>query len=290
MAIDTTLAPNVFQDLFRERNEPGWATIAALLARAGEMFQVDLLPNLTETVRNAKDTAATLFCAVLAAKREGETVYTALRQLVDDAEGRSFGARLVNFTLSRIDAEISDDLRTAWAGIKQQMTSTIELLMRQLMPTIPDYSPLLQPEQVVVWIDSRGGIGKLHTDFMTIRRVEKQNETARKEADRKAGQLLRQLKEAEAFFSDNPTLRPEGVEGENLIRAHLTAQAALRKEQQEQLLRSKFGTLKARLVRNGSIVADLPPDDRLLIARGGKLYLISDHDEFLLLSCEAGVL
>jgi len=85
-------------------------------------------------------------------------------------------------------------------------------------------------------------------------------------------------------------LQPEGVEGESLIRAHLTAQAALRKEQDEEILRSKFGTLKDRLVRNGSVVTDVPPENRLLIARGGKLYLISDQDEFLLLSCEAGVL
>src|SRR5260370_24927639 len=118
MNFNTTIAPSVFQDVFRGRNEPGWAAVAVLLDRAGENLRADLLVNLKETVRSAKETAAILFCALLAAKREGPIVYHAIRQLIDDAPGNSVGTRLVNFTVSKIDAEISDDLKTAWGGIK----------------------------------------------------------------------------------------------------------------------------------------------------------------------------
>ena len=71
-------------------------------------------------------------------------------------------------------------------------------------------------------------------------------------------------------------------------------EAAVAKEAEEQRhaeLRDKFAEVKARLVVNGTRLPNGKlPEGKLLIVRDGRLYVISDEDEFALLSCAASTL
>jgi hypothetical protein len=277
MNYDATSA-HVFGDLLRERvaNSPvGWTSLAGLLDDFARIIQGRVLPNLTTTVRAAEDASAILFCAVLVTKREN--IELGFQSLINEAPGRSFGAKLINWAMSKMDADIADDLKVAWGSLHQQMSSTIEMLIRQLEPNILPHSPPLRMEQVVSWIQIHGGIGKLHMEYMAARRTEKQMEQANKEADRRRGAQARRLQDAQEA----------GYDG---IEAYETALAEREKQQRETSLRSKFEALKKRLVQNGSVAADKVPENRLLITHGGNLYLISDEDEFSLLSCGAAIL
>ncbi len=153
--------------------------------------------------------------------------------------------------------------------------------------------------------------------FINHRREEKRRENDQKEADRLQGAQLRRIREAETFFSEHPHLLPGAdaddesthivgdgdgdapprtprnrpvLSADDLLNAHATAATKLRENEQKATLRSKFNGLKAQLVRNGVVIAEEPPEGRLLIIHEGSLVLISDEDEFSLLSCGAAIL
>jgi hypothetical protein len=212
---------------------------------------------------------------VLTAKREN--IELGLQSLINEAPGRSFGAKLIHWAMSKMDTDIADDLKVAWGSLHQQMSSTIEMLIRHLESNIVPNGPPMTVEQVVEWIHRQGGIGKLHMAYMSERRIEKQTEKVRSEVDRANGARYRRLAEA----------RDAGFETIEAYDAHV---AETTKKQREAALRSKFEDLKKRLIANGTLVADKLPENRLLISSGGHLFLISDEDEFSLLSCGAAVL
>lgn len=274
---NTTSAP-IFRDLFRDRvsNNPiGWTAIADLLDALARLVRGAVLPNLAATVRAAEEASAILFCVILTAKRNN--IELGFQQLINEASGRSFGAKLINWAIGKMDADIADDLKVAWGSLHQQMSSTVEMLIRQLEPNIVPNGPPMTVEQVVDWIRRHGGIGKMHMEYMAYRRGEKQNEKVVKELDRQRGARERRLNEA----------RQAGFDNIEAYDAHLLE---VDKRQKELDLRAKFDDLKARLVSNGTLVADKPPENRLLISSGGRLYVISDEDEFSLLHCGARVL
>lgn len=292
-----------FYEMLKGRNEPGWARVIAFLDGAGGRLSTKVLPSLQETVNEAKWTVADLVCAIQAARLAGDETYDALMRLVEDVPGKFVGTRFVTWTLAKIDADISGDLKQAWGGIKQQMASTIEMARLRLLPTIPKQS-LLESEDVVRWINNAGGIGKMHTDFMNYRKGEVEKERSRKEADRKAGQIERQTRDAERYFRQKPEARPQieepapdedddeviGAYRQKLIQAHIAAEAVEEKTKQDANLRSKFGQLLDLLVQNATVLEGDLPHNRLLLVREGKMYLLSEPDEFGLLSCKAATL
>jgi hypothetical protein len=273
---DVLTAPSTFQEVLRDRgaNSPeAWSSLANLLDRFESIVKGDLLPNLRNTVRAAEEASAILFCTIMASKRKN--IELNFKRLVDQANGKYFGTRLINWAISKMDSDIAEDLKVAWSSQHQHMSSTIEMLILELEPVGAN----LSVEQVVQWIRDRGGIGKLNFQFMNYCQVEAKKEAALKrqrEMDRERGALERRLIAAQAA----------GFETIEEHDAHLVKEA---ERQRVAGLRSKFAQIKEQLVTNGQVTTE-PVDEQLLISLNGKLYVISDQDEFSLLSCAASIL
>lgn len=279
---DDGWSTGTFRDVFRDRlsnNPAGWTLVADFLDGGANLIKGNLIVGVEASVRTAEEVAAHLFCAYVAAKQEH--IEIGFHQMVDSVTGKSFGARLINWILAKIDIDIADDLKVAWSGFHQQMSSTIEMMIKDLLDDPEMQGLVTSPEQAKVWISRRGGMGKLHMEFMNYRRTESQREKGRKEADRLAGAEARRKREAEeAGFAS--------------VSAFQTHQAETARTTRERKLRNKFDELKQQLIRNGTLVEsvpdDLPKDGSLLIVSQGVLYTLSDEDEYTLLSCGAAAL
>jgi hypothetical protein len=262
----------VFQNLLKDRvsNDPtAWTQVGALIDRFAAVVKGDLLCNLRGTVRAAEEASAILFCATMIAKQKN--IELGFYDMINEAKGRTFGARLINWSIDHMDGEIASDLKVAWAGQHQHMSSAIEMMIRELEPVGTN----VVPEQVIEWIKNHGGLGNLHMKFMNYRQAEVQREKAIKEQDRKRGAEARRLAEAtEAGF--------DSIEAYD---AHL---ASVVKEKREADLKSKFGQVKKRLISNGGTAK--PVEGQLVIVSGGKFFALSEADEYSLLSCAASVL
>lgn len=266
---------SVFRELFKERiaNSPvAWVGIAEMCDNFAKVLKGDLIVNLTSTVRAAEEASAMLFCAILTAKREH--VELQFFQEINKARGGSFGARLINFVVSHSDADLSDDLRTAWAGIHGQMAGTIEMMVRELEPSIA-HGPTLTPEQAVDWVRRNGGLGQLHWKWMNIRRHEKTVERYLADQDRKRGAYERRLKEAQAAGFDS-------------IETHDSHIAEESKRRRASELTGRFDDVRKDLITRAKRVR-VPQDGKLMFAHEGHLFVLSDKDEFDLLSCAASV-
>ena len=276
---DAANIPHNFDDALAGTNNPvGWAHVAAHLDRFAQIVQGRVVISLTATVRAAEEAVGCLFAAVITAKREN--IEYGFQGLFSEAKGRSFGAKLINWAMEKASIDIAEDLKVAWGSLHQQMSSTMEMLLRQLEPSLPTSSPPPEPSSVAEYIREHGGMGKMHMTYMNYRRTEKDTEKAKREADQRRGAEQRRLEAAQAAGFKTPD-------------EHEAAVLAEAERERHALLRSKFEILKQRLVRNGTLVTNLTPAPagRLLItANDDKQYLISEDDEFSLLSCAAAVI
>jgi hypothetical protein len=107
--------------------------------------------------------AAILFRRVLGAKRE--RVWDAFERIINDVPGRGFGAKLVNHAVSIASGDRADEYKAKYARSHMHIASAIEMLMRELEPTIAADAPLPSIDEVTVWINARG-IEKLHFEYM----------------------------------------------------------------------------------------------------------------------------
>jgi glycyl-tRNA synthetase beta subunit len=270
---------SVFHDMLKDEilsNNPTSAiALADLLDDFAKLFKGEFLPSLDTTLALAGKATAILFCASQVAR--DAQIENQFAKEVSEAKGKSFGHKLINWVISKMDPFIAERIRIAWSGIQQYMGGAVEMLIQDLAPAITPGVPMTVP-QVEEWIQSRGGITKLHWEWMAIRRTQSIAEKSVAERQRKRGQHLEQLEAAhEAGF--------------DTIEEHAAHEAEVTKQQQEKNLRSKFGELMKRLVENGTPVEGvLPPTDRLFVSANGVLYLLSKEDEFALLSCGAATL
>jgi len=268
----------MFKDVFDHpsNNPEGWSAVEDQLDSTATLFTGSLLPSFTVSVRTAEEAAARLYIVVVTAKQKN--IDLQLMRMVNQAPGKSFGAKLINWMMGKIDIEIARDLRTAWASYHQQMSSTIEMLIKDVLDD-PDYSRVVTTvEQAEKWIARQGGMGQIHMDFMSYRRNETTAEKSRKRAAyEKADQIARQQEATDAGFATFEALQ-----------AH---RAEMAKKTREERVRSNFDALRQQLVRNGRMVKaipdDLPPDGSLLTVWQGVLYTLSKEDEYSLLECGA---
>lgn len=273
--LDNTQEVSIFRELFKDRisNSPvAWVGIADLCDSFAKVLKGDLITNLTSTVRAAEEASALLFCAILTAKREH--VELQFFQEVNKARGSSFGARLINFIISHSDADVADDLRTAWAGIHSQMAGTIEIMIRELEPNVA-HGPTLTPEQALDWIRRQGGLGALHWRWMNFRKTEKAAERFKADQDRMRGALDRRMKEA----------NKAGFNSIDKYDVYLAEEA--RKRRTEDLI-SKFSDVRKDLIKRAKQTKNAP-NGKLLIMHEGSLFILNEKDEFDLLSCAASV-
>lgn len=257
-----------FRDIFNTKtaNSPdAWAEITVLMEDIVDVLKNEAEPALTKTVRAAERATALLYCAVVTAKRENiELVFFQLINNDPGAKGKSFGTRLLNWTLSKMNLKLADDLNVAWSGIRQHMADSLDMMIREL-----EHVGHITVDQAVAWIQSRGGIGKLHMAYLSYIAEEK----AQKERDRQIGEQIRRTQQA----------NEAGFETITEYDAHLTKKKT---ESLEIVRRAKFPDVKKKLVENGTITI-APTEYQLLIFTEGKLYAISDGDEYQLLSCYA---
>lgn len=266
-----------FENFFRDRssnNPAAWISIAKYFESFAKVIKGEVLPKLKVTDQAAEGACSILFCAVMIAKQEN--IDLSFRQMIEEAKGKTFGARLINWAMSKMDADIADDLAVSWGGIRQKMASTIEMLIRELEPNILP-GTIINPVHVTAWIQKKGGIGQLHMESMRLRQTEINAEKANKERDRKFGQHERRLKQA----------KDAGFDTIEAYDSHIAEEA---KKQRESQLREKFDEIKHRLVENGKVVIGNLPENHLIIVSDGTLYCISDTDESTLLSCMASVM
>lgn len=280
-ALTDDAIPHVFDDALPGTNNPlGWAHVAAHLDRFAQIVKGGVIKNLITTIRAAEEAVGCLFAAVITAKRENIEFGFQGLFLNENVKGRSFGAKLINWAMEKASIDIADDLKVAWGSLHQQMSSTMEMLLRQLEPSLPASSPPPEPKSIAEYIREHGGMGKMHMTYMNYRRAEKDTEKAKREADQRRGAEQRKLEAAQDA-------------GYKTVEEYEAAVLAKAEEERQVQLRSKFEVLKARLIRNGTLVTNLTPAPvgRLLItADDGKQYIISEDDEFSLLSCAASLI
>jgi hypothetical protein len=266
--VDADALPN------RLTNDPAaWSQINALIARFGLVIKGELVPNLRGTVRAAEEASAILFCAAVMAKQRN--IELGFMKMIGEAKGNTFGAQLINWAITQMDGEIADDLKIAWSGQHQHMSSAINMMIDTLEPL----GTGLTPEQGVEWIRSHGGLGSLHMQYMSIKQAEARKAKKLKEEKdqaRKREETARRLTEAK-------------LSGFDSIEEYDIYLANAEKEKREAELKSKFGLIKRRLVKGGTLV-DKPSEGKLVITSSGKFYELSESDEYLLLSCIASVL
>jgi hypothetical protein len=108
--------------------------------------------------------------------------------------------------------------------------------------------------------------------FLNYRREEKDQ----RERDRLFGIHARKLIDAQEA-------------GFETIQEHEDHVIKVREEERVLAIKSKFGQIKKMLVKNGVLTVS-PMEGQILISSGGKLYVLSDEDEYTLLSCAASIL
>lgn len=252
-----------FRDIFgkRDSNNPhAFAKLATILENFVQVIKDDFEPGLNNTIRAAEKATALLFCAIVTAKQEN--IDLGFYQLIDKAKGRTTGAKLLSWTLSKMDFNLAEDLKVAWGGISQQMANSLDMMILELEPT----GHVTNVDQATAWIKECGGVGKLSMAFLNWTNKNKEQEAK----DQRLGKYVRKEQEA----------REAGFESIIEYEAHLVEK---KKEKSEIAIRAKFPTVKKKLIENGTTVVS-PEDQQLLIYSDGKLYAISERDEYVLLS------
>jgi hypothetical protein len=240
-------------------------SLAGLFENFAQVIKNETVPGLKTVVRAAEQATAILYCATLTAKRSPAEI--GFQSIINEARGNGFGARLINWTMRQLDFDIAADLKVAWSGMHQHMANSLEVMFRDLEPV-----GVLTVEQTADWIRTRGGLGKLSMAFLNYRREEKDQ----RERDRLFGIHARKLIDAQEA-------------GFETIQEHEDHVIKVREEERVLAIKSKFGQIKKMLVKNGVLTVS-PMEGQILISSGGKLYVLSDEDEYTLLSCAASIL
>ena len=263
-----------FPQLSRERaasNNPyAWDKLADLLERYAHILTGSILPaNKTIAAAGAEATGV-LYCMILEAKK-GE-IDLAFYAAVNASAGSNFGQRMLTWATNLVAPVIKEDEKILWDHIRTSMAHSLEMIASDFKPVGQEVTP----ELVTAWVNANGGIAKLNMAYISKRRSETAKEKQSVADKAKAWDDLQKLNAAQEAGFDT-------------VEAHAKHLAVEAEAKRIAALQARFGELKARLAKNGT-VTDKPADGKLVIVQGGLFYVLSDEDEVALLQCAASVM
>jgi hypothetical protein len=243
------------KDQIAQGGDPAsWYEISDLLENFVSVFENTIVTHLKGVTQSAEQASAILFCTVLVSRRGG--IEPHFRRMIEIFPGNSFGVKMINWTVGSLMADIPEVQMIWTAAFRRQIGYTVDMLLRELgLANVP-----LTPDEVLLWINTKGGMGQLEKEFRRLRDAEKKAGKIGQERDKEARRTARARR---AGF--------DTVE-----------------ESEAAAFRDRLGSYKAELVERGTHTTGIFPPDRLFISGPGGLYQLSEADELALLRCGIG--
>jgi hypothetical protein len=272
----TEMNEHIFQDILKDNlsnsgSPDSWANLGNLLDDFAHLFRGDLLFHMEKQNEAAEAAIAIIINVIL--RTQIEKVEYTFSLMIDDYPGKTKGVKIMEWVIDKADIVVPEYLSIEWKKLRTKMGRTIDIMLSELEPAAAN-GIIASPDHIMERIRQRGGIEKLSMNYLLQKQGKKEALRAKKEIDRVSGATTRRLRAAQAA-------------GYSSVKEHDVYLAEITKEKRRIEANEKMNNLRESFAINGSILkckCDHPiSDGRLLIIRDGKLYLLSDEDEWNLM-------